>query len=174
MTGKVLVAYASKYGATTGIAEKIGDVLREEGLQVDVLPAKQVRDLSPYNAVVLGSAVYIGRWRKEAVRFLKSHETRLAEMPTWFFSSGPLGEGDAVELLDGWQFPPLQQAIADRIQPQGTVVFHGALDPQKMNAMEKWIMVKLESPVGEFRDWDAIEDWARSIAAALKDIYTAN
>ena len=169
MAGKILVAYASKYGATTGIAEKIGEVISEHGLQVDVLPAKQVRDLAPYTAVVLGSAVYMGRWRKEAVRFLKGNEARLAEIPTWFFSSGPVGEGDAVELLEGWQFPPLQQAIADRIQPQGTVVFHGALDPQKMSAMEKWIIAKLESPVGEYRDWEAIEEWATSIAVALQD-----
>ena len=67
---QVLVTYASKYGATAEIAERIGQVLREAGLPVEVLPAGRVRDLSPYRAVVLGAAVYMFRWRKEAARLL--------------------------------------------------------------------------------------------------------
>ena len=66
MEDKVLVAYATKYGATAEIAEKIGQVLRETGMAVDVEPADRVGDLSSYRAVVLGSGVYVGRWRKEA------------------------------------------------------------------------------------------------------------
>jgi menaquinone-dependent protoporphyrinogen oxidase len=72
MNRQVLVTYASKYGATAEIAEKIGEVLRQEGVPADVLPVKQVDDLTPYTAVILGSAVYIGRWRKEAVKFLEA------------------------------------------------------------------------------------------------------
>ena len=68
---------------------------------------KDVRDLSEYDAVVLGSAVYIGGWRKEAVKFLKDNEGALAERTVWVFSSGPAGEGDPVDLLDGWRFPRL-------------------------------------------------------------------
>ena len=88
-------------------------------------------------------------------------------MPVWFFSSGPVDEGDPIELLDGWQFPPLQQAIADRIQPQGITVFHGALFEEKLNFFEKWVLNKLKSSVGDFRDWDAIIAWAQSIASVL-------
>ena len=76
MDEQVLVAYATKYGATTEIAEKIGQVLRQAGLSADVLPVDRVGDLSTYRAVVLGSAVYIGQWRKEAVRFLKARGMR--------------------------------------------------------------------------------------------------
>jgi len=72
MDEKVLVTYASKYGATAEIAEKIGEVLRQAGLQTDILPVKSIRDLTQYNAVILGSAVYIGQWRKDAVKFLKA------------------------------------------------------------------------------------------------------
>ena len=79
MEKKILVAYASKYGATAEIAEKIGDVLSQAGLQTDVVPADQVRDPAAYMAVILGSAVYIGKWRKEAVKFLKTNENMLAE-----------------------------------------------------------------------------------------------
>ena len=101
MDVQVLVAYATKYGATAEIAEKIGQALRGAGLSADVLPADRVSDLTPYQAVVLGSAVYIGQWRKEAVKFLKANETVLAEKPVWLFSSGPSGEGDPVELGQG-------------------------------------------------------------------------
>jgi menaquinone-dependent protoporphyrinogen oxidase len=94
METRVLVAYGAKYGATAEIAEKIGQVLQEAGLAVDVKPADQAGNPQSYAAVVLGSAVYMGRWRKEAETFLQVHEKALAERPVWLFSSGPLGEGD--------------------------------------------------------------------------------
>ena len=100
MDKNILVTYASKYGATQEIAEKIGDVLRQAGLQADVLPVDGIRDLTPYQAVILGSAVYIGKWPKEAVAFLQTNEKILADRPVWLFSSGPTGEGDPVELLE--------------------------------------------------------------------------
>ncbi|MBE0689894.1 MAG: flavodoxin domain-containing protein, partial [Anaerolineae bacterium] len=70
MQNKALIAYASKYGATAEIAERIGQTLRESGLAAEVKPADQVDDVSKYSAVVLGSAVYAGQWRKEAATFL--------------------------------------------------------------------------------------------------------
>jgi menaquinone-dependent protoporphyrinogen oxidase len=166
---QILVAYATKYDATAEIAEKFGQVLRQAGLQADVLPVDQVSDLEPYKAVVLGSAVYIGQWRKEAVRFLQANEKMLAERPVWLFSSGPTGEGDAVELLKGWRFPEAQKPIVDRIRPREIIVFHGALDPEKMNFIEKTVIKNVKAPVGDFRDWDAITSWAASIAEALKN-----
>ena len=117
---QVLVAYASKYGATAEIAEKIGQVLDQEGLVAEVLPADRVGDLAPYQAVVLGSAVYIGQWRKEAATFLEANAKQLAERPVWLFSSGPTGEGDPVLLGKGWAFPEGLQSIADSIQPRDT------------------------------------------------------
>lgn len=173
MSNKVLVAYASKYGATCEIAEKIGQVLSQAGLAVDVLPAKQTRSLDAYTAVVLGSAVYIGQWRKEAVKFLTVHERELANRPVWLFSSGPAGEGDALELMDGWSFPKGQQAIADRIQPRGITVFHGKVELQKLNFIERWLISNVHSPIGDYRDWPSIAAWAEEIAAKLKARETA-
>ena len=168
MENKVLVAYASKYGATKQIAEKIGEVMRQAGLSADVLPAEQVKDPSAYQAVVLGSAVYIGKWRKQAAKFLKENEKILAERPVWLFSSGPAGEGDPVELLQGWTFPDGLQPIAERIQPRDIAVFHGDVDVEKVNFIERAMIKNVESPVGDFRDWEAITTWATVIAQALK------
>jgi len=167
MDVRVLVAYATKYGATAEIAEKIGEVLREAGFPNDVLSADKVADLTPYQAVVLGSAVYIGQWRKEAAKFLEANEKALAERPVWLFSSGPTGEGDAVELMKGWSFPEAQQEVADRIGPRDIAIFHGAVDTQKLSLPERLILRGVKAPTGDFRDWETITIWATAIAEEL-------
>ena len=103
MNKKVLVTYASKHGATAEVAEKVGAVISNEGVDVDIFPVGEVISLEPYHTVVMGNAVYIGNWRKEAIHFLKEHAAELAEKNTWLFSTGPTGEGDPVELLKGWR-----------------------------------------------------------------------
>jgi menaquinone-dependent protoporphyrinogen oxidase len=168
METRVLVAYGTKYGATAEIAEKIGEVLRETGLAADVLRADRVGDLSAYDAVVVGSAVYIGRWRKEAVKFVKNNEQALAAKPLWVFSSGPTGEGDPLEMVQGWRLPSSLQPIVDRMQPRDVTVFHGAADESKMGRLDKWLLKNVKAPTGDFRDWDAIAAWAGDIAAALQ------
>jgi menaquinone-dependent protoporphyrinogen oxidase len=164
---RVLVAYAAKYGATKEIAERIGGVLREAGLHVDVLPADRAGDVGAYRAVVVGSAVYIGQWRKEAVKFIKANERALAEKPVWLFSSGPMGEGDPEELTEGWRLPGKLQPIADRIGPRDIAVFHGAVNPGKLNAIERWMLKNVGTPAGDYRDWEAIGGWAAGIAAEV-------
>jgi menaquinone-dependent protoporphyrinogen oxidase len=168
MENQILVAYATKYGATADIAEKIGQVLREAGLSVEVLPADRVGDITAYEAVVLGSAVYIGRWRKEAAKFLKTNVQVLAQKPVWLFSSGPTGEGNPVELTQGWQFPGALQELADQVRPRDAALFHGSVDVEKMSFMEKWMIKNVKSPTGDFRDWDAISAWAAAIATDLQ------
>jgi len=165
---QVLVAYATKYGATKEIAERIAQELGQAGLNSDVLPVDRVKDLSPYKAVVVGSAVYVGRWRKEAVKFLKSNQKSLAERKVWLFSSGPTGEGDPVELVKGWRFPKALQSVVDHIHPMDITLFHGSVELNKLNPLHKWMINKVEAPKGDFRDWEAIVSWATSIADALK------
>ena len=167
MSTKALVAYATKYGATAEIAEKIGQVLADAGISVDVLPVNQVKELDSYGTVVLGSAVYIFRWRKEASRFLKANAKKLAERPLWIFSSGPTGKGDPVELANGWRFPKSLQPLLDTIKPREVVVFHGAIDSGKMKGLEKWMIQKVGASLEDSRDWEAIASWARAITSAL-------
>jgi menaquinone-dependent protoporphyrinogen oxidase len=168
MDNGVLVVYASKYGATTEIAEKIGDVLRQKGLEVNVSPVGSAGDPASYQAVILGSAAYIGQWRKEAVKFLNANEKSLAGKPVWIFSSGPTAEGDPIELVKGWRFPEKLKPVIDNIKPRDITVFHGVLDVNKMNFIEKFMINKIKAPLGDFRDWDSIMAWAISIADELK------
>jgi menaquinone-dependent protoporphyrinogen oxidase len=167
---KILVTYASKYGATAEIARKIGDVLRQAGLQVDLLPVEDVRDLTPYRAVILGSGVYIGQWNKEAAAFVKANEETLAGKQVWLFSSGPTGKGDPVALLEGWRLPDALRPAADRIQPRDIAVFHGFINPNKLDFFTKLILKGMKKPFGDYRDWDAITIWSSTVAAAVKEL----
>lgn len=167
MPPSILVTYASKYGSTQEIAEKICLAIQQAGLVADLVPAEKVENPDAFDAIILGSAVYAGMWRKEAIQFLEQNEETLSAKPTWIFSSGPTDVGDPIELLNGWTFPEAQQPIADRIKPRQVTVFHGALDPSKLNFAEKLIIKGIKAPTGDFRDWDAIQSWARAIADEL-------
>jgi menaquinone-dependent protoporphyrinogen oxidase len=168
MNGTILVAYASKYGATREIAEQIGQELRQAGLPVDVLPVDSVRDLTLYSAVILGSAVYIGQWQKAAEAFLRANTEALAMRPVWLFSSGPTGQGDPVALLEGWRLPDALRPVADRIRPRDVAVFHGHINPAKVNFIERTAVKALKKPFGDFRDWGAIAAWTNTITGALQ------
>lgn len=163
MEKNILVAYASKRGATAEIATKIGEVLRQKGLQVDVLPVGKVRNLTLYGTVVLGSAVYIGFWRREAVKFLRENEKHLSELSVWLFSSGPTGAGDPLELAKGWCFPQSLRPVIERIKPRGITCFGGKLDLKTMNFLEKMMINKVQAPIGDFRNWEAITSWAEAL-----------
>jgi menaquinone-dependent protoporphyrinogen oxidase len=167
MGNRVLIAYATKYGATGEIAEKIGAALRRKGLEVDILNVKNVKDLKPYNAVIVGTAAYMFRWRPEAVSFLNKHKKLLASLPVWLFSSGPLGKGDPVQLSKGERFPKSVQSVVETIKPRDVAVFHGYINMQKLNFFERFAFKKAVEMQGDFRDWNAIEAWANKIADVL-------
>ena len=120
---EVLVGYGTKHGATAEIARVIADTLRVAGLQVDVQRARRVRSLEPYRAVVLGSAVYSGRWRRDAVRLLRRPQLKAREV--WLFSSGPVGRQGDPEQLEKWTKPPRVREIAESIGVREHVVFGG-------------------------------------------------
>ena len=167
MSPSVLVAYATKYGATRGIAERLVAVLCSAGLQVSLAEVGLADPPSAYEGVVLGSAVYAGHWLAPAAAYLKAHAKALAERPTWLFSSGPTGTGDPVALMRGWRFPQDLQPLADQIRPREVAFFHGAIWPERLNFAERLILKALKAPTGDFRDWGMIEGWAQRIAAAF-------
>ena len=169
MNTKVLVAYASKYGSTREIAESIASTLGENGISVDLKSADEIKDIHDYNAVILGSAIYIGNWPKSAVSFLKENQKILKEMPVWLFSSGPSGEGNPVQLVDGVLYPPSLKPIIEEMQPVDITVFHGDINLTKINSMEKWAIKNVvKKPFGDYRDWKSIEKWTSNVMNGLK------
>lgn len=86
VSDKILVAYASKCGSTGEVAETVGRTLCDNGTVVDVRLLKDVRDVSPYRAVVLGSAIRMGQWLPEAAKFVETHQGTLSQMPIAYFT----------------------------------------------------------------------------------------
>jgi menaquinone-dependent protoporphyrinogen oxidase len=158
----ILVAAASKHGATLEIAEALARGLTRRGLQADVRPAGAVDRLDGYDAVVLGSAVYAGHWLKPARELAERIEPDEGR-PVWLFSSGPVGapdpkpDGDPIDV----------EAILRETGAREHRVFAGRLDRDRLGLAERAIVRALRAPIGDFRDWDAIEAFANGIADAL-------
>lgn len=170
MNNRILVAYASKYGATKGIAERVAEVLKADGLPVDLLDAGDVKDISTYPYVVLGSAMYIGQWYKPAMKFLKRHVDALEAKEVWTFCSGPTEEGDPVELLDDWKPSDKLKELLDRINPHTMTIFAGVMQAENMSGFDRFIVNKIGVEQGDYRDWPTIEEWAREIGTTIKAI----
>jgi menaquinone-dependent protoporphyrinogen oxidase len=159
----IIVAYASKHGSTEGIARHIASRLTDAGHPAEARPAAEIDGLDAAQAVVLGSALYAGSWMKEATEFVDRQGDTLSALPVWLFSSGPLGE----QVADDEEQPRQLRRIRDRIAPRDHRVFFGALDKEKLGFSERMIVKAVKAPEGDFRDWDAIAEWADQIAAAL-------
>jgi menaquinone-dependent protoporphyrinogen oxidase len=157
---KLLVTYASKYGSTTEIAEVIGKELRKHSHDVEVKPVEAVVNLAQYEGFVIGSALYAGSWLKPAANFLRSNQELLACRPVYLFSSGPTGEGDPNEILDGWTFPEDLAPVLETIKPRDVILFHGNIDLEKLGFGERMIIKSVKATVGDYRDWLVIRSWA--------------
>jgi menaquinone-dependent protoporphyrinogen oxidase len=182
---RILVAYASRHGATRGIAERIAQTLERGGLEVTVRPVEEAGDVEVYDAYVIGSAAYMGSWLKEATQFVLRHRNLLASRPVWLFSSGPIGTEtvdakgrDVLEASEPTEFAEFATAI----HPRGERVFFGAYDPdakpiglaERLGAVfTRMPAVREVLPAGDFRDWPAIEAWADGIARDLQPVASA-
>ena len=159
----VLVAYASKHGSTQGIAERIARELGQLGIQAEARPLDEVSDPGSYEALVIGSAIYYGSWMKEATEWVHRNQAVLAKLPVWLFSVGPLG----TEVKDAEQQPKDMAEFQQAIRPREQRVFFGALDHHRLSFAERMVVKAVRAPEGDFRDWEAIDAWAASIARDL-------
>lgn len=160
----VLVAYSSKHGATAEIAEAIAGELRTNGIDADCHEAADVDDVSRYDAVVLGSAVYMKRWLRPARRLLSHAARELGKRPLWLFSSGPCG----VDPDPSWSQPKKVVHAAKKLGAHEHVVFGGRLPLEPDGFIERGMVEKTPPEQRDMRDWDEIRAWSRSIAAQLK------
>jgi menaquinone-dependent protoporphyrinogen oxidase len=169
-----LVAYASRYGASRGIAERVAAKLTDAGQQVELRSVKDAGDPAGYDAFVIGGATYMGSWLKEARGFVRGNQAMLSTKPVWLFSSGPLGTAttdsqgrDVLVASAPKEFAELGTAVGARDQR----VFFGALDRAKLRGAH-WLVGKMPAAQkllieGDFRDWEAIDAWAEGIAREL-------
>jgi menaquinone-dependent protoporphyrinogen oxidase len=161
---KVLVAYASQYGSTGGVADAIGKELCNRGAAVDVCMLKNVGDLNAYRGVVVGSAIYRGKWLPEAVDFVEGNGGVLRQVPVAYFlvcmtMREPTEENRRKVLA---YLDPVLKAVP-QVQPVKIGTFAGALNYSNLSSPEKVIMKLKGAPEGDFRRWDAIRAWATGL-----------
>lgn len=159
---KVLVAYGSKMGGTAGIAEAVAEALRAGGHDVTLLPAGRVPRRARFDAAVVGSALYAGRWRGEAVRLLKRLGRAAPKPRVWLFHSGPLGEEHAA---DAMPLPKKVRAAAEQLEAPEAVTFGGRLDPERAGAIGR--AMARNGMGGDWRQLDRAEAWGRALADEL-------
>ena len=162
---RVLVTFASRHSATAGIAEAVAAVLMEEGgpdLTVEVAPVEDVDSVADYDAVVIGSAIYLGRWLTDARDLVRRTQDDLRARPVWLFSSGPLGEpaAPAEDAAD-------EDDLAEEIGAVAHRTFPGALRRAELDRGERLAARLVSAPEGDFRDWDEVRHWAEEIVDAL-------
>ena len=171
MPKRILVTYASRAGSTAGVAEAIGKTLAEDGAPVDVLPMNEVKDLSPYQAVVAGSAIRGSKWLPEAMQFIQTHRAELAQKRFAEFTvciTLAMSNGEQYRsAVSKWVAP-----VREQVKPLSEGLFAGKLDFSKLpfnwDTFLFHITVLLGIfPRGDHRDWNAIREWVDSIRPLL-------
>ena len=181
---RVQVVYASRHGGSEEIAKRIVEVLRANGAEAEADDAGTDPDPAGFDAFVVGSGVYLGKWLKEGVTFVEQHRTELAAKPVWLFSSGPVAEvsDDPAVALEAALGPATGPGsgghkqfdeLAAAVHPRDHRVFGGVFDPAQSpkSTMERFARLipaaKRALPAGDFRDWDRVDAWAAEIAGEL-------
>ena len=174
MGNRILITYASKYGSTGEVAEYVGQVMRDLGgmhscgMPVDVLSVKDVKALSAYHSVVIGSAARMDRVLSEAVAFAKAHQDDLRRMTTAYFVVGTTMKRDTPENRE--KARTSMKALCQVKEPVCLGLFAGKLDYSKIGLLWRTIAKQDKTGLmaeGDFRDWARIQDWTRDLASVL-------
>ena len=165
----VLVTYATKYGSTEEVARAVAEAIRETGVDVDIRLMRNVSTLQPYDGVVLGAALYMGRLHSDARHFLSEHGDALQSRPVALFALGPVENTEK-----DWKGAREQlKKELDKLpwfDPISTQVFGGTFNPAKLGFPLNLIPPLRKIPASDARDWDAIRSWAREQAALLEPV----
>lgn len=163
----VLVTYASKHGATAEIAQEIARVLREYDLDVTARRVEYIDSITEYDAVICGVALYGNEWLAKGVEFLQNYGSELSNRIVFLFASGPTGEGDPLDLVDGGFVPAGLETLLEQISPREITLFKGKIDLRRLAPEDREIIKATGVPRGDYRDWDVIRQWAQATGNAL-------
>jgi menaquinone-dependent protoporphyrinogen oxidase len=165
MSKKVLVAYATKCDSTIEVAQEIGDTISQNGVTVNVKPIKEISDISDYDAAIVGSAIRMAQWLPEATAFIKKYQSQLNKKPTAIFS---------VHILNLDDNPESQQerlaytnSVKKILTPKAEAFFAGKIDQAQLSFFERLLFRMIKSPEGDFRNWEAIRNWAAEVTEQM-------
>ncbi len=167
MADSILVAFATIYGSTGEVAERIAAAMREQGLAVDLQPVRAVRSLDPCRAVVLGAPLYMFHWHKDALGFLSRYRKALEDKPIAIFALGPLNNVEK-EFQDARAMLDKELARFPWLKPVAVEIVGGKLEPAKFRFPHNLIPVMRNMPPSDIRDWAAISAWANSLATLFQ------
>jgi menaquinone-dependent protoporphyrinogen oxidase len=161
MSDKILVAYATRAGSTAEVAEAVGEELRNMGAEVDVRLAKDVKDLSPYSAVILGSGIRMGTLLPDATKFVEQHQEALSQVPVAYFVVCVTMKDDTEEnrrTVEAYLDP-----VRQMVEPVDIGLFAGVIDYSKLSFPARTMSKAMKVSEGDFRDWEAIGSWAQQL-----------
>jgi menaquinone-dependent protoporphyrinogen oxidase len=161
----ILVTYATRAGSTYEIAARVAEVLRAEGAAMEVKPVSAVHELQGYEAVVLGSAIRMGRWLPEAVEFVAANHQALSHIPTAYFVVSGLLRTDTPEVRR--EVLAFLDPVHALLEPVRIGLFAGKLDYRTIDGFDRSIAEAVSSAEGDWRDWQAIDAWAHDLLPAL-------
>lgn len=173
MSNRILVAYASRAGSTGGVAQAIGQTLAECGAAVEVRRMQDVTDLTPYQAVVAGSAIRGAKWLPEAMQFVSTHRAALARKPfAAFLVCITLAMPNGATAQYRQFVADFMKPVRAMVRPVSEGLFAGVLDASKLPLIPEGLQMRVLSattrtPQGDYRDWDAIRAWATGLSAIL-------
>ncbi len=164
---KVLVGYATKFGSTKEVAEKIGDILRKKGLKAEVKPVKEVNTLEVYKSVILGAPLMMGRWHKDAHNFLGRYKKEISERPVAVFALGPVSVPHSEKEWQGSRDQLMKElAKYPWFKPITAEILGGKFDPKVLPFPINRLAGS--APASDARDWKMIREWASKLVTKIK------
>ncbi len=163
---KILVAYATKAGSTSEVAAEIARVIESKGdYQVDMYPVDELKGVSGYDAVIIGSGIRAGQWLPPATKFVETHREALSRIPVAYFLVCLTLKDDTEE--NRRTVAAYLDPVREMLQPVDVGLFAGMMDYAKLPFFFRLMMKTMKSPEGDFRDWEAIRAWAGQVCDRL-------
>jgi menaquinone-dependent protoporphyrinogen oxidase len=162
MNKHILIAYATRAGSTAEIAATLGETIAGRGFSVEVKPVKKVSSLDGYQAVILGSAIRMGNWLPEMVKFIQSNQSVLNGLPAALFTVHMLNAGDdeASQTARAAYTAPVRALLPNAPE----VFFTGVMDFSRLSFLDRFIASMVKAVESDQRDWNAIRRWAETVS----------